>query len=64
MSNNSKNEGGWEQVHGDLGDEQTFQLGTRDEGTMVEPSTLLWGWSGSKAEAGRDHERLGQEEVV
>lgn len=31
---------------------------------MVEPNVQLRGWSGSKAEAGRDHERVGQEEVV
>lgn len=43
--------------------EQTFQLGTRDEGIMG-PTVQQGGLSGNKAEAGRDHERVGLDEEV
>lgn len=43
-------------------DQPTFQPGTRDDGTVLEPSVQWWGKSGSRADTGRDHERTGQEE--
>lgn len=44
--------------------EQTFQLGTRDDGIIGEPKVPYWGKSGSRADPGRDHERVGHEDEV